>query len=416
MSYDVHGLAAWRRRVFASARRFTLAFGLSVAGAWAAAGETAPPPHSLPYQGWDKGGVAPFRFTGGERVKLIVPKEVGESIEQLVTNDGFITLPGGGPPANIKGKTLTEAHALITELLGQRSGAKRVSAALAVLDVPAYKVYVGGEVKLPQAITLPAGGTLSLAAALATGGGVTAEGDLSRVTVSQPGANGAMETTSYDASQLGAGGVGPTLGPGAVVNVPRGDVFVVAGEVPRPGPYSRKELSIGPGEQPWLTRVLFASGGLKPTASRKDIRVIRAGKDGTREVIAVNLEAAIRAAEKGAERPVAPEGKEQKQGDIILQHGDVVLAGVAGGVTVLGRVKQPGVFPLAGDTLKLSRAIAMAGGFTDFAKTSAVTVIRAAEPKKPVRVDMSAITKDGDLEKDLDLDDGDLVFVSERLL
>lgn len=372
-----------------------------------------------------------FRFAGGERVRLIVPKEVGESVEQLVTDDGCISLPGGGPPLNIKGKTLTEAHALINEQLEKQSGAKRAYAALAIMELPPRRIYVGGEVKLPQAITLPTGGKLALAAALASAGGATPEGDISKISVVQKGPTGALETTSHDASKFGAGKTGPVLEPGALVNVPRGEVFVLAGEVAKPGAFSRRELSIGPGEPARLTRVLFGGGGCKPTANRKDVRVVRTDGNGARQVIPVDLDAAIRATEKGADTPSdqqpAPEATktgsaaeakdpDQPDPDIVLQNGDIVLVGPGGGVTILGRVKQPGVYPLGGDTLKLSRLVALAGGFSDFAKTSAVTVTRAAAPKKPVRVDMSSITKEGDLEKDLDLEDGDLVFVSERLL
>ncbi|MCY3022768.1 MAG: SLBB domain-containing protein [Planctomycetota bacterium] len=358
----------------------------------------------------------PFRFRGGERVRLVVPKEVGESIEQLVTDDGFISLPTGGAPISIKGKTVTEAHALINELLEKQSGAKRVAAALAILDIPPRKVYVGGEVKLPQALVLPPGVSLTLGAALASAGGATPDGEISRVTVVQTGPSGKTETIIYDASRVDSKNVGPVLEPGAVITVPRGDVFILAGEVAKGAAFNRKDLSLGPGEPAWLTRVLFAGGGLKPTASRKDIRLIRTNKDGMREVLPVNLDAAIRAAEKGPAEPGAPGAKERAEADPLLQNGDIILAGSVGGVTILGKVKQPGVYPLAGDTLKLSRLIALAGGFTEFAKTSAVTVIRASAPKKPVRVDTGMITRDGDLDKDLDLEDGDLVFVSERLL
>jgi len=58
----------------------------------------------------------------------------------------------------------------------------------------------------------------------------------------------------------------------------------------------------------------------------------------------------------------------------------------------------------------------MAGGFTEYAKTSSVSVIRASDPKKVQRLDVSSVTKDGNSEQDLELDDGDLVFIGERML
>src|SRR5258707_814363 len=73
----------------------------------------------------------PYRFSGGERVKLIVPAAVGEAIEQLVSVDGWVSLQTGGT-VNIRGKTIVEAQTLIGETLEKQSGAKRVFAALAL--------------------------------------------------------------------------------------------------------------------------------------------------------------------------------------------------------------------------------------------------------------------------------------------
>jgi len=368
----------------------------------------------------------PYRFSGGERVKLIVPVAVGEPIEQLVSVDGWVSLQTGGT-VNIRGKTIVEAQTLISETLEKQSGAKRVYAALALLDLPSQKVFVSGEVKTPQAIVVPSGSSLTLAAALASAGGPTPEGDLTRVNIVQD-EGGVQKSTTVDASRIGqeSGNLGPQLRPDAVISVPRGDVFILAGEVVKPGAYNRRELSIRSGEPASLTRVLFGGGGLKPTANRRDIRLIRTAKDGAREIFSINLDSATRPSDKkkaddgkkaeSAKDDKAADADEKAPVDPVLQNGDIVLASSAGGVAVLGRVRQPGVYPLGGETLKLTRLLAMAGGFADFAKTSAVIVIRASAPKTPIRVDVGAISKDGAAEKDLDLEDGDLVIVAERLL
>ncbi|HYG76489.1 MAG TPA: SLBB domain-containing protein [Planctomycetota bacterium] len=359
-----------------------------------------------------------YKFVGGERVRLIVPVTVGEAIEQIVSVDGWISLPTGGT-LNIKSKTIPEAQTLIGEALEKQSGARRVFAALALLELPPRKVFVSGEVKTPQAIIIPAGGTLTLAAALASAGGPTPDADVTRVSVVQ-------ETTGQaqilDASRLGQPDnptLGPVLQPGAVVTVPRGEIFVLAGEVVKPGSYNRRELSIQPGEAATLTRVLFGGGGLKPTANRRDVRVVRTNADGTREVFAVNLDDAIRPSAKSEAKEKSDEAAAEvpkARIDPVLKNGDIIVAAPSGGVAILGKVRLPGVYPLAGDSLKLSRLIAMAGGFADFAKTSSVIVIRAKAPKNPVRVDVGAFSKEGVADKDIDLDDGDLVIVSERLL
>ena len=389
-----------------------LAFCAAMSSLDAAAGEPpAPQPQSQLY-----------RFAGGERIKLIVPKEVGEPIEQLVSEDGWVSLPTGGTSVNIKGKTIPESQSLIGEMLEKQSGAKRVFAAIALLEVPARKVFVGGEVKLPQAIVIPSGTSLSLAAALASAGGATQDADLTRVALTQT-VGAAAKTVTFNASKLGQPentDLGPILEPGAVVTVPRGEVYFLAGEVVKPGTYNRRELSLGPNESATLTRVLFSGGGLKPTGSRKDIRLIRTIKDGSREVVSVNLDEVLRALEKQP-RKVAPRAKvaedgENQDADPTLNNGDTILVGSAGGVAILGKVKLPGLYPLGGDSLKLTRLIAMAGGFADFAKTSSIIVIRATAPKTPLRVDINNITRDGDLDKDVDLEEGDLVFVGEKML
>jgi len=368
--------------------------------------------------------VPSYRFGGGEKIKLIVPQTVGETIEQLISEDGFISLPTG-KPLNIKGKTIPEAHELITAAIKSQSSAKEVSATLALLELPPRRVYIGGEVRLPQAILMPQGTQLTLAAALASAGGSTTEGDLSRVSLVQTLVNGQRQASLFDASRLGqvdASDLGPVLLAGAVITVPRGDVYVLAGEVAKPGTYGRKDLSLRPGEAVRASRVLLGGGGLKPGSNKNDIRLIRTDKDGSREVIAIDLKDALGAkTDESSRNDKKSAGKaatetESRGEDPLLKDGDIILVGANGGVTILGRVRLPGIYPLEGEKLRLTRLIALAGGFSEFAKTSQIIVIHATSPKTPLKVDMGAMSKDGNLDKDVELGDGDVVFVNERLL
>ena len=70
---------------------------------------------------------------------------------------------------------------------------------------------------------------------------------------------------------------------------------------------------------------------------------------------------------------------------------------------------------LSGGSMKLSRVIAQAGGFAEFAKSSSVTVTRAGSHQS-IKVDVGAIVKDGQMEKDIDLEDGDIVYVGGGML
>src|SRR6185295_10082248 len=98
--------------------------------------------------------------------------------------------------------------------------------------------------------------------------------------------------------------------------------------------------------------------------------------------------------------------------DPVLQDGDIVVVSATGGVPVLGKVRLPSVVPIGGQSIKLSRVIAMAGGFAEYAKTSAVTVLKGGNA--PMQYDMSKM-QNGQFQ-DPDLEDGDVVVVGERLL
>src|SRR5690242_17138299 len=57
---------------------------------------------------------APYRISGGETVRLIVPATVGESLVETIYDDGLVSLPTGSV-VNVRGKTLVEAQNLINK-------------------------------------------------------------------------------------------------------------------------------------------------------------------------------------------------------------------------------------------------------------------------------------------------------------
>jgi len=92
-------------------------------------------------------------------------------------------------------------------------------------------------------------------------------------------------------------------------------------------------------------------------------------------------------------------------------------------VTVDGQVKNPGPISLPTEsTLTVYQAIIRAGGFTDIAKGSAVTVTRVLPDgtKKVFTVDVDALIKGKDRGKATDdtllLEPGDIIYVPERLI
>jgi polysaccharide export outer membrane protein len=92
-------------------------------------------------------------------------------------------------------------------------------------------------------------------------------------------------------------------------------------------------------------------------------------------------------------------------------------------VTVDGQVKSPGPIPLpTSSTYTVYLAIMRAGGFTDVAKGSAVTVTRVLPDgtKKVFTVDVDSQIKGKDHNKAADdtllLEPGDIIYVPERLI
>lgn len=83
-------------------------------------------------------------------------------------------------------------------------------------------------------------------------------------------------------------------------------------------------------------------------------------------------------------------------------------------VMVLGAVRKPGVFGFSAG-LRLTEALAVAGGTVEDADLSQVRVIRATPSGRDVRrVRVDRLLARGDLSQDLMLQDGDVVFVPNR--
>jgi protein involved in polysaccharide export with SLBB domain len=374
-----------------------------------------------------------FRFMGGEKIKVVAPESIGGSLEQIVSDDGYITLPSGGEPLNIKNKSILEAWRLAAARIEKDLGAKKATVGISLLGLPQRNVFVGGEgVKVNQNVPLTGTAPVSLYAAIIAAGGVTPEGDATHVSLSRTLPDGSVKNEIVDISHFGDPGnksLGPLLEPGDVVKVPRGDVFILAGEVTKAGPVTRRELGTPAGQPVYVSNLVYTAGGLKQGANRKNVKVLRTLKDGTRLVITVDLDAPKTTSGKGDPKSKidGPPGGTRRQGgggekggegagggEPTLEDGDVVLVNPGGAIPVLGRVRLPGLYPMGSDTIKLSRAIALAGGFADFAKQSSVIVLKASNGFSPMHIDMSLIQKGGF--QDVELEENDLVYVSERML
>jgi len=92
--------------------------------------------------------------------------------------------------------------------------------------------------------------------------------------------------------------------------------------------------------------------------------------------------------------------------------------GGLGQVSVMGKVRNPGPVPLAsGSGIRLSAAIQTAGGFAPSAKTSEIQITRIDQRGRKLRVvvDFDKIGAAGDAQADIQLKDGDIVNIPERI-
>ena len=101
--------------------------------------------------------------------------------------------------------------------------------------------------------------------------------------------------------------------------------------------------------------------------------------------------------------------------NILLEAGDVVTVPHAGIVYVLGAVARPGGFVLANDREQLStlKILALAGGYTNVAKTDRAVIIRkdAQGQQHEVALDLKKIQNRQ--AEDLQLEPSDILYVPQ---
>lgn len=98
--------------------------------------------------------------------------------------------------------------------------------------------------------------------------------------------------------------------------------------------------------------------------------------------------------------------------DVVLEPGDIVVVPRQGRVYILGQVVKPGALSMPGqESLTVSRAISLAGGFERFARQSEVQLIRKGGT--PIIIDVRAVLAGTKGTEDPVLQPGDTVFIPE---
>jgi len=187
-----------------------------------------------------------------------------------VSSEGKIQFPYAGD-FKVGGLTELQARDLLAERLS--TYIKKPEVTLRVLNFRSKRIYVDGEVKQPgivQIDDIP----MSLPEALNRAGGVTAQGDQSRIILNRNG-----KKYFIDMTRLMEAGIDPThimLAKGDMVRVsPREEskVFVI-GEVVRPSSLTLRNGHLS------LNEALGEAGGVNPqTADANQVYVIRNAND-----------------------------------------------------------------------------------------------------------------------------------------
>jgi protein involved in polysaccharide export with SLBB domain len=146
-------------------------------------------------------------------------------------------------------------------------------------------------------------------------------------------------------------------------------VFVL-GEAQKPGSYTVSGLAT-------VTSALYASGGIKPTGSLRDVQLKRQGAL-VRRLDLYDL--LLRG---------------DTSNDAKLQAGDVIfIPPIGASVSVEGEVRRPAIYELKG-SVSLGAAVALAGGLTNEADDSRVAVLRVGEDKRRVALNLPLNTAEG---------------------
>lgn len=182
----------------------------------------------------------------------------------------------------------------------------------------------------------------------------------------------------------------------------------IAGAVVRQGP-----LPIPVDEVLTLSGAILRAGGLLPSADAGKITLIRKNP----------------AQEGGESRQVVDLAKVFQEGrfelDVNVEPDDLIVVpqveATGGQIYVLGAVRNPGLLSLPGNVqYTVSKAILLAGGFTQFAKTREVKLIRGdptlASGDKTQLVDVDAVMVRGDRSADPVVKPNDIIRVEEKLV
>ncbi len=326
------------------------------------------------------------------QIRVFRVEEFSRSVR--IEDDGSFSFPQCGTIAAL-GKTPKDIASVLTERLSQLVASPHVD--VFVESWGPRTVYILGEVNSSSmSLELPTFSRMTALQAISAAGGFTANADLTNVAVLRRNPQHQnLLRLPIDVSALvskNSGGDEFVLQPEDTLIVPKAPPVYVSGWVNSPGIYQ-----IDTQRPPLCSELLVRVGGLSEGADVNDVRIVRQNSQGVRETIKVPLQQ-VRAG--------------NYDDDVVVLSGDYLIVGSAEKIFVLGEVNQPGPLTMPpGISITASRAIVLAGGFTQIARERAVMLIRG---KEIIELNLRKFYQDPEREKrDVELQNGDIIFVLE---
>ncbi|ACB51153.1 hypothetical protein cce_1803 [Crocosphaera subtropica ATCC 51142] len=408
------------------------------------------------YQDYPSSTETEYTLGAGDVIRVTVfPVEEFSGDYQILV-DGTLSLPllGTFP---VQGLTLTQ----LTEFLTQQYSlyVKRPSVTVGLVSPRPLKLAIAGEINSPGSYLLPVEGGQkfpTVTQLIQQAGGVTTVADLENVKIQRQfkGENLVLILNLLDLVKQGQLKQDITLRDGDEVIIPTQETIdlaetrllsdanfgivanqeinvAIVGEVYRPGSYRViPESTASTGSQgnirrqpPRLTLAVQLAGGIKPLADVRQVEVRRYNRDGSQQVIEVDLWNLLQTG--------------NIEEDVILQEGDTIIVPTAQDlppneaeplaaasfspgvirVNIVGEVRSPGTVEVPPNT-PLNQGILAAGGFDQRRSNTATVELVRLNPdgtvtKRDIDVNLAQGIAEGD---NPILKNNDVVIVNRNLL
>ncbi|GAK53967.1 polysaccharide export protein [Candidatus Moduliflexus flocculans] len=283
-----------------------------------------------------------------------------------VSADGYFSFPLIG---RIKagGLTVRSLETKIAQLL-DKDYIVNPQVTITVADFKSQKVFILGEVKSPGAYYLSKNDTVL--EVISKAGGVTPNAGR-EIIIARPKQGATSQPASLDSqtSQLQrvnlqallAGDVQKNVSvqDNDTIYVPKASQFSVFGEVQKPGSYMLENDTS-------ILEAISIAGGPTSNADTQKLELLRK-ENGAQRKIVLNIKQLL----------------EARTGDeeFLIQDGDVIYQPRAEFFFVMGEVNKPGSYKLEEGTT-VTKAISLAGGFTDKAGKKKIKILREKDGKQ----------------------------------